>query len=511
MTGHPRRHRSSTAPGAGRARPTSPSTATASPRSATVGGAAQRDDRRRRRDRHARLRRHPHPLRRPGHVGRRCMAPSSWHGVTTVVMGNCGVGFAPGAAGRPRPLIELMEGVEDIPGAALHEGLDWEWESFPEYLDALDRRHRDIDVGAQLPHGARAPVRDGRARRAAARTATADEIAEMGRIAAEAMEAGALGFTTSRTRNHRTSHGELDPDAHRRRRRAGRHRRVRSSGKGVLAGRVSDFADIDDELRHGARHGRGIRPAAVDLGRPGRPHAGRRAANLLAEITEANERGLQVTAQVAPRPVGMLLGSPGDDEPARRARPRRGSSPTCRSTSASPRCRDPTCARRSSPSSATHDDRWSWDARCSALGDPPDYEPAPEQQHRGRSPQRPASRRRRSPTTTCWRPTARRCCTCRCSTTPTATSTPSARCSHHEHTVVGLADGGAHVGTICDASFPTTLLTHWVRDRDRGERLASPRSSPSRRRAPRRSSASPTAACSPRACAPTSTSSTSTG
>src|SRR5882724_1563277 len=138
------------------------------------------------------------------------LQPSSWHGVTTAVMGNCGVGFAPVRQQDRQRLIELMEGVEDIPGAALHEGLSWSWESFGQYLDALESRPRDMDLGAQLPHGAlRVFVMGERAARL--EEATAEEVAEMRVLTAEAMRAGAIGFTTSRTLNHRTVKGDPTP------------------------------------------------------------------------------------------------------------------------------------------------------------------------------------------------------------------------------------------------------------------------------------------------------------
>src|SRR5437763_6552471 len=138
------------------------------------------------------------------------LQPSSWHGVTTAVMGNCGVGFAPVRIADRQRLIELMEGVEDIPGAALDEGLNWSWESFGQYLDALEARPRDIDLGAQLPHGAlRVFVMGERAARL--EEATAEEVTEMRALTAEAMRAGALGFSTSRTLNHRTVKGDPTP------------------------------------------------------------------------------------------------------------------------------------------------------------------------------------------------------------------------------------------------------------------------------------------------------------
>ena len=138
------------------------------------------------------------------------LEPSSLHGVTTVVSGNCGVGFAPVRPGREQWLIELMEGVEDIPGSALAEGITWQWESFPEYLDAIEKRHLAVDYGTQVAHGAVRGYAMGE-RGARNEEATEDDIAAMARIVQEAVEAGALGFSTSRTEAHRAIDGEAVP------------------------------------------------------------------------------------------------------------------------------------------------------------------------------------------------------------------------------------------------------------------------------------------------------------
>ena len=168
--------------------------------------------------RDARIRRHPHPLRRSGHLGR-ALEPSSLHGVTTVVSGNCGVGFAPVRPGREQWLIELMEGVEDIPGTALTEGITWQWESFPEYLDAIEKRSLAVDYGTQIAHGAVRGYAMGE-RGARNEEATADDIAAMARIVQEAIEAGRSASrrhaprgtapsTASRSRNVRRRGGAL--------------------------------------------------------------------------------------------------------------------------------------------------------------------------------------------------------------------------------------------------------------------------------------------------------------
>ena len=235
------------------------------------------------------------------------LTPSSWHGVTTAVMGNCGVGFAPVRPDAHARLISLMEGVEDIPGAVLDEGIDWSWESFGEYLDAVEQRPHDIDLCAQLPHGAlRLYVMGERAARL--EEATPDDMAAMRSLATEAMQAGAIGFSTSRTLNHRTASGDPTPSL-----RASSAELeaialgVADAGHGVVE-LISDFwPDIDGEfeLVLAMVASTGV-PLSLSLAQSHhRPDAWR---DLLSRIETAVADGLPIRAQVAPRPIGLLVG-----------------------------------------------------------------------------------------------------------------------------------------------------------------------------------------------------------
>ena len=396
------------------------------------------------------------------------LLPSPWHGVTTVVFGNCGVGFAPVRHHDHERLIELMEGVEDIPGAALHEGLTWEWESFPEYLDALDRRPHDIDLAAQVPHGALRLYVMGE-RGANRDDATPDEIVDMGELVRQAVEAGALGFTTSRTLNHKTSRGEptptltaSEPEL------VGIASAMGASGKGVLA-LVSDFLDVDHEFsifRHmAAASGR---PLSISIAQADRvPDQWRR---VLDHIAEANADGLEVRAQVAARAIGALLGLQASQNPFRmHAR--------FAALSGSPHEEQLAALRDPGFREALFADEQalpeSWRQRYEKmfrLGDPPDYEPEPD------SSLAAEARRRGVPP---WEVAydalledGGRNLLYVPFLNYAAGNLDVVRTMHlDEHSIPGLSDGGAHVGTICDASFPTSMLTHWVRDRSRGERL----------------------------------------
>jgi N-acyl-D-aspartate/D-glutamate deacylase len=394
------------------------------------------------------------------------IVPSAWHGVTTVVMGNCGVGFAPVHDEDHQRLIELMEGVEDIPGAALHEGLQWDWESFPDYLDALERRPHDIDFAAQVPHGALRLYVMGE-RGATREDATAEDIAAMGALARQGVEAGGLGFTTSRTRNHRTSTGDWTPtltaaaDEL-----AGIAVAMGESGLGVLQV-VSDFADFENEMDNviGMAEASG-RPLSISVAQSyQRPLDWRR---ILDAIASANAKGIRVTAQVAARPVGVLLGLQATIDPTRASALGRelAKLPLAERLARldNPEVRDAVVAEMQAAGSV-----FSWD-RVFPLGDPPDYEPAPESAiaaeaaRAGVAPEVQALAR-------LVEDDGRGFLYVPFLNYAEGNLDAVRSMLDDDHSVVGLGDGGAHVGTISDGSFPTTMLTHWVRDRRRGERL----------------------------------------
>jgi N-acyl-D-aspartate/D-glutamate deacylase len=395
------------------------------------------------------------------------LTPSSWHGVTTVVMGNCGVGFAPVRPSDHGRLIELMEGVEDIPGSALHEGLSWEWQSFAEYLDAVAAVPHDIDLAAQVPHGAvRLHVMGERG--AAREPATAEEIAQMAEIVAAGVAAGALGFSTSRTMNHRTSRGEPTPTLTASQDELiGIARALGRLGSGVLQV-VSDHVDRDDEFdmfrRMVAESGRPLSFSLVQ--NPFEPESFH---SVLERIDRARADGLAITAQVSARGIGLLLGLP---------------------CTLHPFMNNPVFAEIADlpvidQARAMADEGFKARVLEAAAGDkvrklggglihrfeamfelcdPPDYEPDPSDSIAAR-----AARVGRDVIDFVYDLIAS-------DGGGTLLYLPALNFAggnldavgvmlRHEHTVPGLGDGGAHVGTICDGSFPTTLLAHWGRDR----------------------------------------------
>jgi N-acyl-D-aspartate/D-glutamate deacylase len=387
------------------------------------------------------------------------LVPSSWHGVTTTVMGNCGVGFAPCRPQDRQRLIELMEGVEDIPGTALHEGLPWTWESFPEYLDHLDARRYDIDVAAQVPHGAvRLHVMGERGGQGFA--ATAEEIAEMGRIVREAIDAGALGFTTSRTTNHKTSRGEPTPTLT-----AAEDElvgiAVALGGRGVIEV-VSDFADLDREFAIMRRMVEAsgcplsISVAAEDHRAPWR--------SLRDEIAAAVADGLPVRGQVGARAIGVVLGLQATLHPFLVSRTFRELGPRplpdLVAALADPQVRTAVVSEVAGKDVGLLTD---FD-RMFELGDPPDYEPTPDRSL-GAVARRIGAEPVELALDLLLADDGRSFLYY-----PLHNWVDGSLDDVHEmlgdpHLVPGLADGGAHVGTICDASNTTTLLSYWGRDR----------------------------------------------
>ncbi len=381
------------------------------------------------------------------------LLPSSAHGVTTVVMGNCGVGFAPVRPGDHNQLIELMEGVEDLPGTVLHEGLPWNWESIEEYLDALDARRYDIDLAAQVCH---APLRlYVMGQRGADRDpATADDIEAMGSLAARAVGAGALGFSTSRSVLHKSSRGAPTPSyGAARAELVGIAAAIGATGAGVLQV-VSDLVDIDDEMETFVAMMRASgRPLSLSLPHRSPDDPFRKT---LAAIEQANADGFEMRAVVAPRAIGVLVDTQGSINPW-------AGSATFR---AAPDLADADVKRRIL---AEVDEaggvRFPLE-RVFELGDPPDYEPDPSTSIATR-----AARDGRAPSDLLYDVLLQGPAYMPVLNYFDGNFDVVAEMLAHPHSVPGLGDGGAHVATISDASFPTTLLTHWARDRTRGEQF----------------------------------------
>lgn len=397
------------------------------------------------------------------------LAPSSWHGVTTVVMGNCGVGFAPVAEHNRERLIQLMEGVEDIPGTALHEGLTWDWASFPEYLDALERRHRDIDLATQVPHAAlRLHVMGERG--ATQQPATADDIAGMARLAREAVEAGALGFSTSRTLNHRTSLGEPTPTLKAEADElVGIAKALGASGRGVLQV-VSDFIDMDAELnlfrRMAAESGR---PISVSIAQ-----GPQRTQDWLAELDffeRATSQGVTMRGQVGARAVGLMLGLDATLNPFMFSRPYLDIAELPLAERVA-HMRNADVRRAIIEGAAVSDTVLGSRAihrftHMFRLGDPPNYEPDPAD-----SAAATAAREGREPIDVAYdwllEQDGRALIYQPILNWAGQNLDVIGEMLRHPASVPGLSDGGAHVGTICDVSFPTTLLQWWGRDRPKG-------------------------------------------
>ncbi|MGV0740765.1 N-acyl-D-amino-acid deacylase family protein [Mycolicibacterium sp. XJ870] len=401
--------------------------------------------------------------------------PSSAHGVTTAVMGNCGVGFAPCRVGDHDVLVDVMAGVEDIPGVVMVDGLPWTWETFPEFLDALSSRHLDIDVAAYLPHSPLRVYVMGQ-RGVDREPATPEDLALMRKLAAEAVQCGALGFASSRLTIHKTESGQPIPsyDAD--------YAEIEAIARGVddAGGGLIQFVpdlvagDYEPALQT-------VFDVAADVGLPvtftlaignaGPPFF----MDALTMVEKANQNagadGPQVTAQIFPRPIGLVLGLELSGNPFALY-------PSYREIAHLPladrvvEMRKPEVRQRilsDLPASDGHPLLFAvqaWDYMY-PLADPPDYEPDPTKsigaraQARGVSPLEEAYDRLLDDdghamllvTLANFRDNS---------------LDTVAELIRRDDVVLGLGDGGAHYGMICDASFPTYLLTHWVRERASG-------------------------------------------
>jgi N-acyl-D-amino-acid deacylase len=405
------------------------------------------------------------------------LAPSCWHGVTTVLFGNCGVGFAPVKKEHHGALMDLMEGVEEIPNPVLAAGLSWEWETFPQFMDALERRPRAIDIGAQAAHlPLRVYVMGDRAIRREA--ATPDDIAEMRRLTIEAMQSGAFGFTTSRTDSHKTPDGELvasrDADADEL---VGIGSALGAVGMGAF-GMNSDFDDEDYELAWMTRLARETRRPIWYLltDRYEDPERWRR---LLKATHAARAEGLSFTAQIAGRPIGVMMGVGTALNPFT-VRPSYKKLESLPIEEQRRRLRDPNVRRQilaEKPSDAevaklaqfrqAVTGKWE---RFYTMGNPPDYEPAPE-----KSVAAIAARTGRPPDEVAYDyiteadgqylyfPVVNYVA---------GDHSPIYEMLNDPACLLGLSDGGAHCTSIVDAGVPTFMLMHWGRDRARGPRLS---------------------------------------
>jgi N-acyl-D-aspartate/D-glutamate deacylase len=420
------------------------------------------------------------------------LRPSIDHGVTTAVMGNCGVGFAPVRESDHDKLIKLMEGVEDIPGTALHEGLTWDWESFPDYLDALEKMPRTIDIAAMMPHDPlRVYVMGDRA--VFSQHATQDDIAEMRRLTREALEAGAIGFATGRSDVHKTADGDWTPSSEATRDElTGIAKAFDGLGFGVVQA-VSDFnlergeADFDEEWSIVADYAKASgRPFSFSLMQ--RDFAPDQWLKLINLSEKLKEEGVDARMQVAPRAIGVFLGFNCTFHPFM-------GYPTYKTIADLPlaervaRMKDPEFKARilsektdklSGPGSSIppladllmeHIEMVA--EKFFQIGNPPDYEQPAENSlaSRARAESKPLMEiiydtlLERDGKELIYLPLYNY----------TELNYDNVlKMMEHPQALYGLSDGGAHVGTVCDASMPTYMITHWTRDRTRGRKLDLP-------------------------------------
>lgn len=409
------------------------------------------------------------------------LAPSSINGVTSAAMGNCGVGFAPARPDKHDFLIALLEGVEDIPGTALAEGLSWDWESFPDYLDALARRKYAIDIGAHMPHASLRAYVMGERGANHLEAPTEGEIVEMERLTFEALEAGALGFSTSRTYAHRARGGaNIGTFTASQLELAGIAGALRRSGKGVIQ-MISDayltaddaFADSELELIEHLARTTGRRLSFTVQQTDEAPDRWR---HIFGEIDRMNAEGLDVSAQVAPRPIGAILGFSATTNPflltaTYRQIAKSGTIEERLARLAQPEVRAQILAEHG----GTHRDGFAEQlahgfARMYRMSDPVDYEPAADSSLAAEAARagRPVAEYAYD---VCLEDGGRRLIYMPLINYAKGDLEDTFRMMVSNHTLFGLSDGGAHCGTICDGSFPTTTLALWSRGSKGGHRI----------------------------------------
>lgn len=398
------------------------------------------------------------------------LTPSSAHGVTTVVMGNCGVGFAPCRQEDHDVLVDVMAGVEDIPGVVMTDGLPWTWETFPEYLDALDSGKRDIDVAAYLPHSPLRVYVMGQ-RGADREPATDEDLAKMRALAKEAMEVGALGFASSRLMIHKTESGAQIPsyDAAR--------EEIEAIARGVVDGGGGLLQFVPDIPAGGYQPVlQTVFDVAEDVGLPltftlvvantGEPTW----PDAITMVEKANAAGGDITAQLLPRPIGLIIGLQLSANPFVLY-------PSYREIAHLPLAERVAEMRKPEVRARILADRpgvghpilyaaqmWDW---IFPLGDTPNYEPDPADsvgaraRARGVDPMEEAYDRLLDDD-------GRAMLLVATSNMENNSLNTVGELLHRDDVVLGLGDGGAHYGMICDASYSTFFLAHWARDRQAG-------------------------------------------
>lgn len=410
------------------------------------------------------------------------MAPSSWHGVTTVVMGNCGVGFAPAKPDRHEWLISLMEGVEDIPGTALAEGMTWDWETFPEYLNALEKLPRTVDVGTHVPHGAvRAYVLGDREQPGA--VPTAEDIAAMSRIVEEGVRAGALGFSTSRTVLHKSVDGELVPGT------TATPEELtaigRAMGRAQAAGGHAVFemaSDLKRDWNEFVWMGQLSREAGIPVTFAALQSIAKELSldEQIALMRAENDNGANIVAQIALRGNGIIMAWQGTVNPFA-FRPSWQAIKELPWAEQKVKLLDPAFKAQllSEPndySAAPMDiigvvmvisQGWALQYEM----DPDfDYEPGPEGSINARAHAAGVDAQEYAYDLLC-RDDAQGFIYLPILNYADGNLDFLHPLQHADDTVNSLSDGGAHCGTICDAASPTFMLEHWVKSRKRGARI----------------------------------------